>query len=157
MKGIIFTGFGLPGDVLKQAKVERPVPQENQVVIRVKASSINISDYMPFVDLVEGKELSQGTRMLYERLDFFGKVMGIDVAGIVDEVGGGVTKFKKGDEVFGITAGRMRAWGEYACANEAGVALKPSGLSFEEAATLPTAAIARQNSNPDGFLRRMLI
>ena len=140
MKGLIYTGFGLPADVLKLAEAERPVPRDDQVIIRVKASSVNISDYMPFVDLVEGRELSPGIRMLYERMDRFGKVMGMDVAGIVDEVGSGVTQFKKGDEVFGITADRLKAWGEYACANENGLAIKPAGLSFEEAATLPTAA-----------------
>lgn len=137
MKGITLTGFGLPKDVLKQAEVVRPVPKDNQVIIRVKASSVNISDYMVFVEPVEGKEISQGTRMLYESLNFFGKVMGMDVSGIVDEVGSKVTSFKKGDEVFGFTADRLGGWGEYACANENEVALKPSNLSFEEAATLP--------------------
>lgn len=137
MKGVTSTGFGLPEEVLKQIEAPKPVPNDNQVIIQVKASSVNITDYMQFVEPVEGKEISQTTRMIYERMDAFGKVIGMDVAGIVDEVGSKVTKVKKGDEVFAFTADWLGGWGEYACANENEVALKPSNLSFEEAAVLP--------------------
>jgi NADPH:quinone reductase-like Zn-dependent oxidoreductase len=65
----------------------------------------------------------------------------MDASGIIEEVGSGVTRFKKGDEVYGITAGRIAAWAEYSLANEADLMLKPFEMTFDASATLPTGAL----------------
>lgn len=142
MKGMVFDGFGLPEDVLKIRDVDKPVPADNQVIINVKASCLNITDYAPFMAPIYGQDVPEQLRQMYgEQLHAVGNVFGMDIAGIVDEVGKDVTTVKKGDEVFGFTHNWLGAWAEYACANAGEVALKPSNLSFEEAATLPVVGL----------------
>lgn len=141
MRGVVFEDFGRPEDVLMIEDVERPSPGDGQVLIKVAASSLNYADYAPFVDTVNGREVAPNLRYaISEVLKWPGKVIGMDVAGVVEEVGAGVTTVKPGDLVFAVTAGMLGGWGEYALANDGDYFFAPENLSFEEAATLPVAA-----------------
>jgi len=131
MKAIVRTGYGSP-DVLQLKEVEKPVPNDEQVLVRILAASANALDWhgmrgSPFVARV-----GQGWRRPKDPR------MGADIAGRVEAVGSGVTQFKPGDEVFGICAG---GFAEYTCPREARLALKPTNVSFEEAAAVPVAGI----------------
>jgi NADPH:quinone reductase-like Zn-dependent oxidoreductase len=133
MKAITYTEYG-PPDVLKLTEVERPAPEDHDVLIRVLAASVNPLDWRVlrgrpiFVRLLMGGlRRPKATRP------------GVDVAGTVEAVGRSVTAFKPGDEVFGTCRG---AFAEYACGLEDKLAPKPAGISFEEAAAVPVAAVS---------------
>lgn len=130
MKAILFPTYGSP-DVLQLAEVEKPAPNENQVLIKVHAAAANPLDWhrmrgAPIIARMgEGWRKPQNPRL------------GADVAGRVEMVGENVTEFQPGDEVFGVCTG---SFAEYVCASETKLALKPSNLSFEAAAAVPVAA-----------------
>ncbi|HET9588646.1 MAG TPA: NAD(P)-dependent alcohol dehydrogenase, partial [Anaerolineales bacterium] len=132
MKAIRYQKYGSP-DVLQMEEVEIPVPKENQVLIKIHASSINAADYhMRRAKPVLIRPMIGGLlRPKDPRL-------GSDVAGRVEAVGANVKQFRPGDEVFGFTSG---AFAEYACSREGAVAMKPANISFEEAAAVPVGAI----------------
>ncbi|MGD8778155.1 MAG: NAD(P)-dependent alcohol dehydrogenase [Ignavibacteria bacterium] len=133
MKAIIQKKYGSP-DVLQYTDAEKPVPKDNEVLVRVLASSVNAADWHK----MSGKPLL--VRLMGG--GFFSpnkKIPGGDIAGIAEAVGKKVKHFKPGDEVFGDTSGG--GYAEYVCATEDVIALKPSNLSFEEAAAVPTAGI----------------
>lgn len=132
MKAVVYTNYG-PPDVLRIEDVEKPAPDENQVLVRVHASSINAGDYFarggkPFLfRFLSGAFLKpKNTRL------------GIDVAGRVEAVGEKVKQFRPGDEVFGCRNG---AFAEYVCAREGLLVLKPKNISCEQAAAVPWAAL----------------
>ncbi len=133
MKAIINTEYG-SSDVLKLTEVEEPTPKEHEVLIRIRAASVNPLDWR----LLRGKPAF--TRLMIGGLRR-PKITrpGVDVAGRVEAVDPSVTGFKPGDEVFGVCRG---AFAEYACAAEDKLALKPANLSFEEAAAVPVAAMS---------------
>jgi NADPH:quinone reductase-like Zn-dependent oxidoreductase len=130
MKAIICPSYGSPS-VLQLQDVDKPLPREDEVLIKVRAASVNPLDWHMmrgsphFVRLVAGLLRPKDKRT------------GVDVAGQVEAVGGKVTQFKPGDEVFGCCKG---AFAEYACAAASTVALKPANLTFEQAAAVPVAA-----------------
>jgi NADPH:quinone reductase-like Zn-dependent oxidoreductase len=132
MKAIRYYKYGSP-DVLQLEEVERPAPGENQVLIKVHASSINAADYHSrrAKPVIIRPMLGGIFRPKDPRL-------GSDVAGRIEAVGANVKQFQPGDEVFGFTGG---AFAEYACSRETSVALKPANISFEEAAAVPVGAI----------------
>jgi NADPH:quinone reductase-like Zn-dependent oxidoreductase len=130
MKAIVCTRYGSP-DVLRLADLAKPVPTDNEVLIKVRAASVNAFD----LHFVQGKPLP--IRLLFGLRKPKSRP-GRDVAGQVEVVGSKVTQFKPGDEVFGVCPG---AFAEYACAAEDKLALKPASVSFENAASLPIAAI----------------
>src|SRR3989454_12236898 len=130
MKAIARAKYG-PPDVLRFTEVEKPTPKDNEVLIKVRAASVNPLDLFtmrgaPLIRLIPGLRTPKDKRL------------GVDVAGQVEAVGRNVTEFKPGDEVFGVSRG---AFAEYACATEDKLALKPANLSFEDAAAVPGAAI----------------
>ncbi|HEY5574660.1 MAG TPA: NAD(P)-dependent alcohol dehydrogenase, partial [Anaerolineales bacterium] len=133
MKAIVYYSYGSP-DVLKCEEIEKPTAGDNEVLIKVRAASVNPLDWR----LMRGKPL-------FVRLMIGGlrkpKITrpGRDVAGQVEAVGRNVTQFKPGDEVFGACRG---AFAEYVCAIEDRLALKPANISFEEAAAVPVAALS---------------
>lgn len=131
MKAIVYTKYG-PPDVLQLMEVEKPVPKEHQVLVKVHAASVNAMDYRRFEKLS-----SIGRLMDKVLLKATNTVLGVDVAGTVDAVGGDVTEFHLSDEVFGVAPG---AFAEYVCNDASKFALKPANLSFEEAAAVPVAA-----------------
>jgi NADPH:quinone reductase-like Zn-dependent oxidoreductase len=114
--------------------VEKPVPNENQILVRVHAVSLRFYD---------GGMLEGGMgRLLFGLRKPKNTTPGLDFAGTVEAVGGNVTEFKPGDEVFGVRAGALA---EYVCVREAGaIASKPRNVSFEQAASIPTALVALQ-------------
>ena len=130
IKAIVYCDYGAP-DVLKLEQVEKPVPNDDQVLIKVRAASINPYDWHFIRGTPYILRLDAGLRKP--------KVLRIggDVAGTVEAVGKNVTQYKPGDDVFGICSG---AWGEY-CLGKSRLALKPAEISFEQAASLPVAAI----------------
>ena len=131
MKAIVIEKYGSP-DVLQFKEVERPTPNDNQVLVRVQAASANPLDW----HLMRGEPFIarlMGTGLLKPK----SSKVGADVAGRVEAVGKDVTQFKPGDEVFGTCNG---SFAEYACAREDRLALKPANVSFEEAAAIPVAA-----------------
>src|SRR6266700_2872926 len=132
MKAIIYCDYGLPN--LKLEEVEKPVPNEDQILVKVRAASVNPYDW----HFVEGtpkimRLMGVGLRKPKDTR------LGVDFAGTVEAVGKNVTQFKPGDDVFG---GKGGAFAEYVCprANRA-VALKPANLTFEQAASLNIAGI----------------
>jgi NADPH:quinone reductase-like Zn-dependent oxidoreductase len=135
VKAIVRSEYG-PPDVLKFADLPTPSPEDDQVLVRIRASSINMAD----VDYMRGhpKAARVGTGLQRPKT----KRLGLDLAGIVETVGGNVTRFQPGDEVFGdLTSYGFGAFAEYACAPERAFAPKPAGLSFEEAAVVPQAGV----------------
>jgi NADPH:quinone reductase-like Zn-dependent oxidoreductase len=135
MKAMVRTEYGSP-EVLSLDEVDKPVPGAGEVLIRVRAASINASD----TEGLQGKPL-------YARIDGpfrpRTRILGSDVAGTVESVGEGVAQFHPGDEVFGDTLYHgAGAFAEYVCVKEtAPLVIKPPHLSFEQAATLPQAAV----------------
>ena len=140
MKAAVFYKYGSP-DVLKITEIEKPVPKDDEVLVKIHAASVNAYDWHilradPFF-----------TRFLTGLFRPHNNILGADIAGVVESVGKSVTKYKTGDEVYaclescgkgGIAAG---GFAEYVCAKEAVLAPKPSSVSFEEAAALPMAAV----------------
>lgn len=133
MKAIVYCEFGSP-DVLQLKEIEKPTPEDNQILIKVRAASINPLDW----HFMEGtpkiaRALGMGLRKPKSSR------LGVDCAGTVEAVGKNVTQFKPGDEVFG---GRNGSLAEYVCAREEGaVVLKPASVTFEQAASLGIAGL----------------
>ena len=146
MKAIIYTQYGSP-DVLHPAEVEKPVPNENQVLIKIQAVSINAYDWHflkadPFFIRMMGAGFLKPEN----------HILGADIAGRVEAVGSNVKQFKPGDEVYGDIG--HGGFAEYACAREKMLALKPSNLTFEQAAAVPMAALtALQGLRDEGQLQ----
>lgn len=143
MKVIVWTKYG-PPEVLQLKEMEKPVPREKEVLVKVIASTVTAGDCemrslrFPFL-LRFGMRLYNGFRAP-KRLT----VLGQELSGIVEEVGSYVEDFKPGDEVFAALDVGLGAYAEYTCLPEKGngvVALKPSGFSFEEAATVPVGGL----------------
>ncbi len=130
MKAIVYTRWG-PPDVLQLLDRPKPTPAPNQVLVRVCASSVNAMEWRPFTMPPLFIRLIAGWS---EPRD---KSFGTDVAGRVEAVGSAVTRFRPGDEVFGLGRG---AFGEYVCTTEDKLAVKPATVSFESAATVGVAA-----------------
>jgi NADPH:quinone reductase-like Zn-dependent oxidoreductase len=128
MKAIVYCDYGSP-DVLKLKDIEKPTPADNEALVRVRAASVNPADgvYRGIARIITGLRKPKVTRL------------GIDFAGTVEAIGRNVTKFKPGDEVFG---GRTGAFAEYVCVLEdRAVVLKSANLTFEQAASVPVAAV----------------
>ena len=132
MKAIVYTRYG-PPDGLRLEEVERPIPRHDEVLIRVRAVAINDWDW----GLLHGTPFSN--RAANGLLKPRKQILGSDVAGRIEAVGSGVTRFRLGDEVFGDLSGRWGGFAEYVCAREAALTAKPEGMTFVEAASLPQA------------------
>lgn len=133
-----FTRYG-PPDVVEVGNLEKPVPRDNEVLIKVRAASVNPLDW---------KTMKGGPyliRVLFGQRKPKIKLLGVDVAGEVEAVGRNVTQFKPGDEVFGTCSG---AFAEYACTCQTTkfmkpvLVMKPANVTFEQAASAPIAALS---------------
>jgi NADPH:quinone reductase-like Zn-dependent oxidoreductase len=131
MKAIVQNGYGSP-EVLTLAEVEKPAVKDGEVLVRVRATSINAGDYFSMRGSPWLIRFSVGVPRPRNY------ILGWDVAGTVEAVGSGVTELRPGDEVFGAVAA---AFAEYACAPEGVFGPKPTNLTFEQAAAVPTAAL----------------
>jgi NADPH:quinone reductase-like Zn-dependent oxidoreductase len=132
MKAIVQTGYG-PPEVLRFEEVEKPVPKDDEVLVKVHAASVNAYDWhmmraKPFLVRLMG-----GGFMKPKNTRF-----GADIAGRVEAVGKDVKQFHPGDEIFGTVSG---GFAEYVCTREKNLASKPINVSFEEAAAVPMAAL----------------
>ena len=131
MKAIVYHRYGSP-DVLKCADIERPTPKDNEVLIKVRAASANPIDW----------HFMRGTPYFMRIMTGLRKpkitTAGVDVAGEVEAIGRKVTRIKPGDEVFGTCRG---AFAEYACLSESAFDTKPNNMTFEQAASVPVAAL----------------
>ncbi|MEH7385181.1 NAD(P)-dependent alcohol dehydrogenase [Bacillus sp. JJ1521] len=135
MKAIISESYGSP-DTLKLIEVDTPIPKQNQVLVRVHASSINFGNLV----LLTGKPLP--ARIVFGLRKPKYSIPGGDMAGIVEAIGEDVTQFQVGDEVYGdLSVSGWGAFAEYVAVDENALVLKPSNLSFTEAAAVPMAAI----------------
>jgi len=135
MKAIIYTKYG-PPDVLQLKEIERPAPKEDEVLIKIHAASVNAADWHLLTADIFLVRLMTG--LLKPKYN----ILGADVAGRVEAVGKNVRQFKVGDEVFGDIFGHGGGgFAEYVSAPENTLVLKPSNLSFEEAAAVPLAAV----------------
>jgi NADPH:quinone reductase-like Zn-dependent oxidoreductase len=144
MKAVVYYKYGSP-DVLKCEEIEKPTAGDNEVLIKVRAASVNPFDWhfmrgTPYlVRIVAGLRKPKITRL------------GVDVAGQVEAVGRNVTEFKPGDAVFGACRG---AFAEYACTSESALVMKPDNVTFEQAASVPVAAFtALQGLRDKGHLQ----
>jgi NADPH:quinone reductase-like Zn-dependent oxidoreductase len=133
MKAMVYTEFGEP-DVLQLKEVEKPVPKEDEVLVKVYAASVNYFDWQILTGESFFLRLTTGGLRKPRQ-----QILGDDMAGRVEAVGRNVKQFQPGDEVFGFS--NSGAFAEYRCAREGYLASKPSSISFEEAAALPVAAI----------------
>jgi NADPH:quinone reductase-like Zn-dependent oxidoreductase len=146
MKAIVYTRYGAL-DVLRLQERDKPSPRDNEVLIRVRASSVNALDWRQFTMPLMFVRLLRGGFREPQDTSF-----GADVSGHVEAVGAAVTQFRPGDEVFGLSRG---AFAEYVCAVEDRCALKPANLSFEAAAAVPLAALtALQGLRDHGQINR---
>ena len=145
MRAIVYTEYG-PPDVLQFTEVAKPIPKDDEVLIRIRAASVNPLDwhYMrgtPYVVRAKaGLRKPKVTRL------------GVDMAGQVEAVGKKVTQFQLGAGVFGACKG---AFAEYVCAAEGALVLKPANVTFEQAAAVPVAAFsALQGLRDKGQIQR---
>jgi NADPH:quinone reductase-like Zn-dependent oxidoreductase len=140
MKAIVWTKYG-PPDVLQLKKVEKPVPKEKEVLIKVYAATVLAADcelrsfrlpvlywllFRVYIGLRKPRRIT---------------ILGQELAGEIEDVGKEVTRFKKGDQVFSPTLLRLGAYAEYISLPETYPVLKPASMNYEEAATIPTGGI----------------
>ena len=136
MKAMVYHTYGSP-DVLKLEEVQKPVPQDDEVLVKIHATSVNAGDW----HLLRAKPFLMRL-MGYGLLKPKHTILGSDIAGRVEAVGRNVTQFQPGDEIFGdLTKCGFGAFAEYVCASEDALALKPANVTFEEAAAVPLAAV----------------
>jgi NADPH:quinone reductase-like Zn-dependent oxidoreductase len=150
MKAVVYDRYGLP-EVLRVEDVPVPTPAAGQVRIEVAATSVNLSDW----------ETLRGSPA-YARIGGLRRparrTLGSDLAGVVDAVGPGVTRFRPGDEVYGDNLALKGGFAQYALAPERALAHKPTGLTFVQASTIPQAgAIAWQGTQRAAPGTRVLV
>ena len=135
MKAIVYTEYGSP-DVLHLKEVEKPVPKDNELLVKIHATSVNAADcHLLRADPFIARLYSGLLKPKYQ-------ILGADIAGTVEAIGINVKQFKPGDEVFGdIFKCGFGGFAEYVCVTENVLALKPVNLSFQEASAVPMAAI----------------
>lgn len=140
MKAIVCTRYG-PPDVLQIREVEKPIPRDNEVLIKVRATTVNAADCNTrgFTFIPPGLMLVAKLMLGFKKPKI--NILGSALAGEVEAVGKNVRSYKVGDQVFGTGPG-LGAYAEYACRPEYGaIALKPVNMSFEQAATIPYGAL----------------
>jgi len=139
MKAIVCTKYG-PPEVLQLKEVEKPVPGDDEVLVKIHASSLNAAD----LEILKGVFVNR----IAAPLRPMHKILGTDIAGQIREVGRKVKQFQPGDEIWGDLSFPLGsgAFAEYVCVPEDALRLKPASMTFEEAAAVPTAGVvALQN------------
>ncbi|MBT7261575.1 MAG: NAD(P)-dependent alcohol dehydrogenase, partial [Desulfobacula sp.] len=151
MKAVIHTKFGPPNE-LQFGEIEKPNPEDNEVLIKIHAATVTTSDCN-----IRNLTFTPKWAMFLMRLFMFGvfkprnKLLGTDLAGEIEAVGKDVKQFKKGDRVFGTSEPALGTYAEYICIPEDGVlAIKPTNMTYEESAAVPNGAFTALT-----FLRNM--
>jgi len=145
MKAVICTKYGAP-EVLKLAEVKKPIPKANELLIKIHATTVHIGDSKirrlePGIGAVKDFFIKPIMRIIIGFSAPRKRILGMELAGEVEAVGQDVTRFKQGDQIFASTEMKFGAYAEYTCLAEDGiVALKPSNMSYEEAAPLSNGA-----------------
>ena len=149
MKAIIYSKYG-PPDILQYQETDKPVPRDNEVLIKVVAASINAAD----LGMLKGKPFV--VRFFSGLLKPKNKILGSDIAGVVESLGNKVSLFQVGDEVFGdIYDSGMGGYAEYVCADEKLLVHKPSNITYKEAASIPIAGVtALQGLRTKGHIQK---
>ena len=149
MRAIVYHTYGSP-DVLKLEEVQKPVPRDDEVLVKVHAASVNAGDW----HLLRAKPFL--VRLSSGLLKPKNTILGSDIAGRVEAVGRNVKQFQPGDEVFGNTAKYgFGGFAEYVSVPENALVLKPTKISFEEAAAVPQAALtALQGLRDKGHIQK---
>jgi NADPH:quinone reductase-like Zn-dependent oxidoreductase len=139
MKAILCTAYG-PPEVLRLVDIEKPSPKPNEVLVKVKVSTVTFGDCE-----IRNLTLPAWTRFPLRLLMGYRKpkhlIPGMEFSGIVEAVGGNVSKLKPGDEVFGTTSMTMGGNAEFLCRSASTIGIKPENVSFEDAATIPVGGI----------------
>jgi NADPH:quinone reductase-like Zn-dependent oxidoreductase len=139
MKAIVYHEYGSP-DVLQLKEIEKPMPKDNEVLVKVYATTVTVADFrsrsftIPPAFWLPAR-ITLGFRKPKK------PILGVELAGEIESVGKAVTRFKKGDQVFAATLISYGAYAEYKCLSEdAAISIKPSNITYEEAAALPIGA-----------------
>ena len=152
MKAVVLRKYGAPENVLKLEEVEKPAPEDDEVLVKVHAASVTFSNLIMATGNPFFIRLMAGGLLKPQPI-----IPGSDVAGRVEAVGKHVKKFQPGDEVIGYLAGddgKKGGYAEYVCAPEKAFGLKPVNLTWEQAAAVPEAAlVALQAVRDDGQIR----
>jgi NADPH:quinone reductase-like Zn-dependent oxidoreductase len=131
MEAVVYTQYGSP-DVLQLMGIEKPIPKEDEILIRIHAASVNAYDW----HMLRGKPFI--ARFMAGLFKPKNKILGADFAGTIEAVGKNIRLYRAGDEVYGC---RQGSFAEYVCSREDRLAMKPMNLSFDQAAAVPMAAL----------------
>ncbi len=146
MKAIICTKYGLP-DVLQLKEVKKPMPKDNEVLVKIVATTVHVGDtkirgFKPGMGFLLDLVVKPMMRIM---IGFRGprrKILGMDLSGEIEAVGKDVTLFKETDQIFASSEMRFGAYAEYICLPEDGVlAIKPNNMTYEEAAPVPNGGL----------------
>ena len=140
MKAVVFTEFG-PPDVLQFKEVEKPTPRDNEVLIRVYATTVTSGDYTTRNSPASVRIMALLAGVNIGLMRPKNTILGVELAGEIESVGKDVKLFKEGDQVFADTGSSYGANAEYVCMPEDGaLAIKPANMTYEEAAAVPRGA-----------------
>lgn len=161
MKAIVFTEYGSP-DVLQLKELEKPTPKDNEILIRVYATSLSVGEvWARNFKAISPSQFSMPFPFWLPARMFFGftkpkvNILGSEYSGVIEAIGKDVKKFKVGDQVFGYRGQNMGANAEYLCTPENGmVTTKPSTMTYEEAAVVPYGATTALNLLRKGNIQR---
>lgn len=136
MRAVYYHNYGPPNEVLEIAEKEKPVPKDDEVLVRVYAAPVNAGDW----HLIKGEPFP--VRLMFGLSKPKNTTPGSDLAGVVEIAGNGVKSFNEGDEVIGcMSDAGFGSYAEYVCVPEKFLSKKPDGVTFEEAAAMPVSSI----------------